>query len=429
MTRTGLALAFAAVLTVGLMAEPSQSANTLDIYVVDPEGGKIALFVTPAGQSVLIDTGSPGGRDIDRLMEAITAAGVTKIDFLISTHYHVDHIGGLQDLVTRIPVDTFVDHGPTVEGPVVEGLREQVAGFQDAYAQLYAKAKHLVVKPGDTLPIQGLDWRIVTAAGQVLQNPLPGAGQPNAACADFTPKNITTDPENAQSVGSVVTFGQFKMIDLGDLLWNVEAELMCPNNKVGTVDLYMVSHHGLDNSGSKALVHGVQPRVAVMQNGTRKGGTVQTFDTLHSSPGFEDLWQAHWSHNGLLERNPAGVFIANMDDAETVAALLTAPPRGAGPGGGGQAGRGQGGRAGQAGPAAAGQGGPAAQPGQAAGRGGQAGPAGRAGAGRGAAAGGGRGRGGQPPHTPAYWIKVSAQSDGTFTVTNSRTGFSKTYTK
>jgi beta-lactamase superfamily II metal-dependent hydrolase len=409
----------AAALTAGLLAAPAQSTNTLDIYVVDPEGGKAALLVTPAGQAVLIDTGSPGDRDVDRIMEAITAAGVKKIDYLVSTHYHVDHIGGMQELVTRIPVETFVDHGPTVEGPVVEGLREQVAGFQAAYAELYGKAKHIVVKPGDTLPIDGLDWRIVTSAGQVLQNALPGAGQPNAACADFTPKDITDDPENGQSVGSLVTFGQFRLIDLGDLLWNVEGALMCPNNRVGTVDLYMVSHHGLDSSGSKALVHGIQPRVAVMQNGTRKGGTVQTFDTLQSSPGFEDLWQAHWSYNGLIERNPAGVFIANVDDAETIAGILTAPPRGGGAG--------RGGRGGQAGPT--GRAGRAGQPGQPA----QAGPAGagrQAGppAGRGGV-GGGRGRGGQPPHTPAYWIKISAESNGTFTVTNSRNGFSQTYTK
>jgi hypothetical protein len=213
---------------------------------------------------------------------------------------------------------------------------------------------------------------------------------------------------------------------------------MCPNNPIGTVDLYMVTHHGSDQSGSKALVHGVRPRVAVMQNGTRKGGSASAFDVMVSSPGFEDLWQLHWNYNGLIERNPAGVFIANVDDAATIAGILTAPPRGGGPG------RGQGGQAGRAGqpgpaaqpaqpaaapqPAQAGQPAPAAEPAQAAqpGRGGQAG--GPAGAARGAA-GGGRGRGGQPPHTPAYWIKISAESNGTFTVSNSRNGFSKTYTK
>ncbi len=195
----------------------------LEIYVIDPEGGKAALWIAPSGETVLIDSGNPGGRDLDRLKEAIAAAGVTRIDYLVSTHYHVDHIGGLQELVKQIPVGTFIDHGPTVEGPVVPNLREQVPGFQAAYADIYGRAKHVVVKPGDTVPVAGLDWRIVTSAGKGLEAPLagaPGAGRPNAACAGTPPKDITTDPDNGQSVGSVVTLGRFRAADFGDLLWN-----------------------------------------------------------------------------------------------------------------------------------------------------------------------------------------------------------------
>src|SRR4051794_11101825 len=180
------------------------NSKPLTIYVVDTEGGKATLFVTPAGESLLIDSGNPGGRDTDRIMLAIADAGLSRIDYLLTTHYHVDHVGGLQELARRIPIGTFIDHGPTVEE------REQVAGFQQAYAELYGKAKHLVVKPGDRVPIAGVDWRIVSSAGSVLKTPLPGGGKPNAACAAFTPKDITTDPENAQSVGSVVTLGQFR---------------------------------------------------------------------------------------------------------------------------------------------------------------------------------------------------------------------------
>lgn len=378
MTRMSFITAAALFLASSLLAAPEQSPGTLDIYVIDPEGGKAALFVAPSGQTALIDTGSPGDRDVSRIMAAVEAAGVSRIDYLISTHYHVDHIGGLQELVTRIPVGTFVDHGPTVEGPVVEGLREQVEGFQAAYAELYGRANHLVVKPGDTLPIEGLDWTIVASAGDVLASPLPGAGQPNAACASFEPRENTRDPENGQSVGSHVRFGNFTLVDLGDLLWNVEFDLMCPNNKVGQVDLYMVSHHGIDASGSEALVHGLAPRVAIMQNGTRKGGTEQTFRTLQSSPGFVDLWQIHWSHNVLNEMNPAGVFVANIETPEATANLINPPPPPPGQAGGGRGGR-----------------------------------------------GGGRGGGGG--HDPAYWIKVSVQPDGSFTVSNNRNGFSKTY--
>ena len=357
-------------LVIGLFRVPVAAQPPLSIYVIDTEGGKAALWVAPSGQTVLIDTGSPGARDLDRLMEAIAAAGVTRIDYLISTHYHVDHVGGLQELVKRIPVGTFVDHGPTVEGPVAASLREQVPGFQAAYAQLWAGAKHFVVKPGDRIPVAGLDWRIVASAGAALKTPIagaPGAGQPNrVACAQTSPKDVTNDPENAQSVGSVITLGRFRAADFGDLLWNNEIDLMCPDNRLGTVALLMVTHHGLNVSNSPALVHGLKPRVAIMQNGTNKGAAADVMQTLRSSPGLEDIWQLHWSYTAGIEHNAPGVFIANLEEPATMAARLIAP------------------------------------------------------------SGGGRG-GGAPPHVPAYWIKVTASADGTFTVANSRNNFTKTY--
>ena len=409
------------------------STKPLQIYVVDTEGGKATLFVSPTGQTALLDSGNPGGRDTDRLMLAIADAGVTKIDYLITTHYHVDHIGGMQELAKRIPIGTFVDHGPTVEE------REQVQGFQAAYAELYGKAKHLVVKPGDRIPVTGLEWRVVSSAGQVLKTPLPGGGKANPACAGFTPKEITNDPENGQSLGSVVILGQFRAMDLGDLLWNKEHELVCPTNPIGTIDLYLVTHHGTDSSGPAALVHGLQPRVAVMQNGTRKGAGTQVMPIMRSSPGLEDIWQLHWSYGAGIEQNSAGVFIANVEDAATTAAALTAPPRGGGPG------RGAGGPGAPAPPATPPAAAPPAAPPAAAppaaappaalppttppAGAGVAPPAeapAAPGAGRGGGQGGGRGAQ-QPPHTPAYWIKITAQPDGSFTVSNSRNGYSKTY--
>jgi competence protein ComEC len=434
-------IVLAVSLAAAAVALPAaQTSKGLTVYVIDTEGGKAALWITPSGQTVLIDSGNPGGRDTDRLMEAIKDAGVTKIDYLVSTHYHVDHIGGVQELAKRIPIGTFVDHGPTVEE------REQVANFQASYKELYDKAKHIVVKPGDKLPLTGVDWTIVTAAGDVLKKPLAGGGKPNAECATFQPKDITTDPENGQSVGSVITFGQFRAADFADLLWNKEHDLMCPNNPIGTIDLFMVSHHGLDASNSPQLVHALAPRVAVMQNGTRKGAGAATMPTLRTSPGLEDIWQLHWGYGAGIEQNSAGVFIANVDDNQTIATALTAPPRGGGPGGGGPGGggRGQGagapggGGAGAAGAAGAGAGGAAGAAGAAAG--GAAGAAGAPGGGApgappaggppqggGPGGGGGRGPGAATGHTPAYWIKVVAQQDGSFTVSNSRNGYSKTY--
>ena len=402
-------------LTTALAAQRGPAtAKALQIYVVDTEGGKAALWVAPGGQSLLIDSGNPGPRDFERIMAAVNDAGVKRIDYLLSTHYHIDHIGGMQELAKRIPIGTFIDHGPSVEEP------EQVQGFQAAYAELYGKAKHMVVKPGDKVPIAGLDWRIVTADGKVLKTPLAGGGKPNPACAGVEPRPVSGPDENTQSVGSVITFGQFRAIDLGDLLWNKETELVCPNNPIGTVDVYFVTHHGLDQSGSPALVHGVQPRVAIMQNGTRKGAGTQAMPTMRSSPGLEDIWQLHWSYNAGIEQNSAGVFIANVGDVATIASVLTAPPRGGGPGGAGPASSGA-----PAGTPAPVNAAPPQTPPSA-----PVPPAGAAPQGSGAGAPGGRGAAAAAAaHTPAYWIKVSAQPDGTFTVTNSRNGFTKTYVK
>jgi beta-lactamase superfamily II metal-dependent hydrolase len=429
-TRIAITLLSLATFAAGLLAQtpgrgaaapsasPVAQAKPLDIYVLDTEGGKATFFLTPAGQVVLIDTGNPGTRDLERIVSAAETLGVKQIDYLITTHYHGDHMGSLLEVAKRIPIVHFVDHGPTVEPS------PNATTFQAAYAELKAKAKYTVAKPGDQLPVTGLDWRIVSSAGNVLKTPLPGGGAPNPACKDFVPKdpNYHGGLENGQSVGSVITYGRFRAVDLGDLLWNVEGQLMCPNNPIGTVDVYFATHHGLDYSGSPALVHALQPRVSVMQNGPRKGGAPSSIAIMRTSPGMEDLWQLHWGNAAGIDQNSAGVFIANVDDNATVATVLTAPPRGAGPG------RGPGAPAAQgAGPVAAAPAGPSAPAAPGA-------PAGQSSAPAAANAPAGTPAAPavplqSPAHTPAYWIKVSAMSDGTFTVTNGRNGFSKTYTK
>jgi beta-lactamase superfamily II metal-dependent hydrolase len=413
------------ILLFGASAMAQRGATPpLQIWVVDVEGGKAALYVTPTGQTAIIDTGFPGARDLDRIMAAIADAGVKQIDYLVSTHYHVDHIGNLVELARRIPVGTFVDHGPTVEGPDVpqvppgpDGVpitkpREQIEGFQAAYADLYTKAKRIVVKPGDRLPITGVEWRIATAAGKVLKAPLAGGGKANPFCTAYTPMAGAAglnDPDDAQSVGSVVILGQFRAADFGDLWRTKELELMCPDNPLGTVDLLFANSHGAIASGSLPFVHGLQPRVVLMQNGTRKGGAPDPMKTILLSPGLQNLWQMHWSYNAGVEANTPGVFIANIEDAATVAGVLTAPPRGGGPG-----------AAPGATPAA-----PAAVPPTAATPPATAPTPG----GQPAAPPAGRGRGNAVGHAPAYWLKVSAHPDGSFTIANPRNGFSKTYAK
>ncbi len=272
--RNNLLLAAAAgvALCVHAVADraEAQTRTTLDIYVVDVEGGNATLYVPPSGKSVLIDTGNvapdAAKRDAERIMAAARDARLTQIDHLITTHWHGDHFGGMAELASRIPIREFIDHGPNIQpAPVVDEFLAQT------YPALYGKAKHTVAKPGDVVAVAGLDWRIVASAGQVLKTPLAGAGAANRSCAGFKPQAVDTT-ENAQSVGSIVTFGKFRVAQLGDLTWNKEFELMCPNNPVGTVDLFVVSHHGLNISNSEALVHAIHPRVAIMNNGTRKGG-------------------------------------------------------------------------------------------------------------------------------------------------------------
>jgi competence protein ComEC len=346
----------------------AQTRSNLEIYVIDVEGGNATLLVAPSGESLLIDTGNVAPdaaiRDAARILAATQDARLTQIDHLIVTHWHGDHFGGLAELAKRIPIRHFIDHGANVQpAPAADDF------LAKAYPELTAKAKHTVVKPGDRITIPGLEVRVVTAAGETIKAPLPGAGTANPYCASFKPGD--NNAEDPMSVGVHVKFGKFRTIHLGDLTRNKEFELMCPNNRIGAVDLLLGLHHGQATSNSEVLVHATHPRVAIMNNGTRKGGEPETMRVVHTSPGLEDLWQMHFSQLSGQEYTVPSIFIANMLDDPLAAmplAPIAAPPFGSN-----------------------------APP--------------------------------PPAHNgPAYWIKVSAQTDGTFTVTNTRNGFAKTYT-
>jgi beta-lactamase superfamily II metal-dependent hydrolase len=366
-----------ATLAAAVPLAQNRPLRPLEIYVIDVEGGNAVLFSTPNNESLLIDTGNGGTmRDVDRIMNAVKDAGLSAIDLLITTHYHGDHIGGLVELANRIPIRQFIDHGPNVQPNANIDLVLQ------QYAALHARAAHMVAKPGDRLPLSGIDARIVTSAGEAIRTNLGGGGRQNPLCAAFRPKDPDMG-ENAQSVGTVLTYGRFRVVHLGDLTWNKEFELMCPNNRIGTVDLFLVSHHGLNVSNSEVLVHALRPRVAIMNNGIRKGGQPDTMRVLYTSPGLEDLWQIHFAQLGGQEFSVPGVFIANPDEGPTVSIAPFVPPqRGAAP------------PPAPAPPASA----PAPAPAPA------------------------------PAHNgQAFWFKISAQPDGTFAVTNSRNGFTKVY--
>lgn len=346
-------------LALGAAAAAQPPSATFDAYVIDVEGGEATLFVAPSGESMLVDAGWPGfdGRDADRIVSVARLAGVQAIDYLVVTHFHTDHMGGAAPLAARLPVRRFVDHGTTVD------RNESAQAAFQTYADLRRRATHIEARPGDTIPIAGLNVAVIASGGSVLRRPLEGAGLPNPLCEGFTfhGPEITSraaDPEDSRSVSLFIAYGEFKTIIMGDLTWNREHELMCPSNNLGTVDAYLVSHHGSDTSGSEALVHALRPRVGIMNNGPRKGGAIQTFRILRASPGFEDLWQNHYSLPAGDGHNWPEPFIANLEPSGGAEAAAAAPPVHMG---------------------------------------------------------------------PAHWIRLSAQRDGSFSVTNSRTGQTKRY--
>ena len=252
------------------------AAGDLEVYAIDVEGGKSTLFVSPSGQSMLVDTGYDGfgGRDADRIVAAAHAAGVSRIDYLVITHYHQDHMGGVRQLAAKLPIGTFVDHGESFE------TVKDVGAIYQAYLDARAKGKHIVVRAGDRIPLDGVRVDVVTASGKAIQRPLAGAGKPNPACASY--HAIQPDSgENAHSIGFALTYGSFRLADLGDLYWNQEYDLACPNNLVGAVDVYLTTHHAKKTSGSPQMVWALHPRVAIMNNGPTTGADTGAWQTIH----------------------------------------------------------------------------------------------------------------------------------------------------
>jgi len=310
----GLALAVFAGCPVLRAAQNAPEHGKLRIWFVDVEGGQSTLFVTPDKHSLLIDTGWPdnGGRDAERIAQAAKQAGISKIDYVILTHYHVDHTGGVPQLVEKIPVGTFIDHGPLRE-PGDKATADAYAGYQKVLAG--GKYGHIVAKPGEILPIPGMHVKVISADGDFIKTPLPGGGEANAYCAK-SEKRPADQTENARSVGVEITFGKLRILDLGDLTWDKEMDMMCPTNVIGHVDLLIVSHHGWNQSSSPALVDAVHPRVAIMDNGAKKGGSKPTVETIRGIPGLEAEYQLHYSEEAGSD-NPPEPFIANLHGPDT----------------------------------------------------------------------------------------------------------------
>ncbi|MGA7241797.1 MAG: MBL fold metallo-hydrolase [Terracidiphilus sp.] len=276
------------------------------IYAIDVEGGQATLLVSPSGGSLLVDTGWPGnnGRDADRIVVAMKDAGITKIDKVLITHFHTDHVGGVPELVKRVQVGEFLDHGVNREDSDI--TRKDYAAYVKAIGNTPRRTLH----PGDLIDIPGLSTTVITADGEHVSSVAGIKPVPNPYCAS-EPKWELDATENPRSTGILVRFGKFSFLDLGDLTKAKEIPLVCPDNLIGHVDLYLVNHHGFNLSSSRAFVDAIHPRVAIMDNGAHKAGSPEAWQTVHESPGLLDLWMLHTAEDSDAAHNSAETLIAN----------------------------------------------------------------------------------------------------------------------
>jgi len=351
-----IACALALVLAAAVPAAPPTS-GTMEIYLVDVEGGAATLIVSPTGESIISDGGFPRGdaRDAKRIHHVAKLAGLTKIDYAVVSHYHRDHFGSLPELAKLIPIGKFVDHGDSVE------QRTDIGFLLFQYHLKAAEGRRWIAKPGETIPLGGATVTIVSSHTKLIDRPLRPDQVANPWCTDATLKSEghlnskrLDMGENGHSLGFVLKLGAFDFINLGDLTWNYEHSLSCPRNLIGEIDLYQSTHHGSEASGPPQHIWGMKPKVAIFNNGTHHGGDPSVYKIVRKSPGLEDIWAMHKT---LHEYNTDEKMIANLTEEVDQ----------------------------------------------------------------------------RDPHRPAkcegHWIRVSVAADGSkYTISNSRNGFSKSYT-
>jgi len=306
---TSAILSLLAVTTISA-AEP---ARGLDIYFVDTEGGAATLVVTPAGESILIDCGNPGTRDADRIHAAAKAADIKAINHLIITHWHLDHYGGIAHLSELMPIHNYYDHG------IPDTLTEDPQNFP-LLIQAYKKAagdKRKVLKPGDEIALKQkegappVQLRCLCGGSEVIAE--KDNASPNAIAEEHKPQPEDKS-DNARSLGFLLSYGGFRFLDLGDLTWNIEYKLVSPSDKIGPVDVYQVTHHGLEISNNPVLIRTVRPRVAICGNGPRKGAHPSVISTLRRVPDMQAIYQLHRNVTSEPQDNTDPEFIANADE-------------------------------------------------------------------------------------------------------------------
>jgi beta-lactamase superfamily II metal-dependent hydrolase len=292
------------LLTLALLSQAQ--SNHLTIYAIDVEGGQATLLVSPSKESLLVDTGWPGsnGRDAQRIQDAMKDAGITKLNHVLITHFHVDHVGGVPNLVQKVDVGEFIDHGENREDSDI--TRRDYA----AYIKAIAGHQRRIVHPGDNINIGDVQIIVLTADGERIKT-VPGITvHPNPFCAS-EPKAEDDPTENARSTGILVSYGYFHFLDLGDLTKAKEIALVCPNSPLpGGIDVYLVNHHGMNLSNTRALVDEIRPRVAIMDNGAHKAGSPEAWQTVHDSA-HPDIYMLHTAEGSDAAHNSADALIAN----------------------------------------------------------------------------------------------------------------------
>ncbi len=314
-------LLFGAV-EVSFARHPGPIRHTLEIYYVDVEGGAATLIVTPAGESILIDAGWPGfeSRDAKRIMQAMKQAGITTIDHLITTHYHVDHFGGTPELAKLVKIGHFYDRGPLL--PEIKEYTDNPQMYRDYLAA--AKQKNIALKPADTISLKRasgtppLRLLCLASGGATVHR---DKQIPNAECASTKPMDEDKS-DNARSVVLKLSYGAFDFLDCGDLTWNIERALVCPANEIGEIDLYQVTHHGMNTSNNPVLLRSVKPTAAIMNNGARKGGHPDVVKSLREVSSLKDLWQMHRNVASTDDQNAPADFIANPDEKPDAANMI-----------------------------------------------------------------------------------------------------------